>query len=274
MGNAESYDNTSTAAGDAGYPVGQSYDNDHGTCMIDLDVRTLSGEEFRLRVESSTRGSEVRKMVLDHLPVKSGAKLVLDHMKHQTSEQMEETVRLKLHQTLQEQGLAEAETAILCCTYVPTQLQAAWCFLMGFTSEAELSLEGVTHLTTPSVGLLHSTSSQKPCQFDNWRLFQPELLQPELGTRELAWPSAEFDFWKSIQPEFGTRGLAWQSLKFDFWSCIRTEFGTCDLAQQFAEFDFWWCLQPEFGTCDLAQQSAEFDFWICLQQEFGTRDLP
>lgn len=33
-------------------PVGQSYDRDHG--MIHLDVRTLSGEEFRLRVESST----------------------------------------------------------------------------------------------------------------------------------------------------------------------------------------------------------------------------
>ena len=121
----------STATGDAGYPVRQSCDNDHG--MIDLDVRTLTGEEFRLRVERSTLGSEVRKMVLDHLPGRSGAKLVLDHMRHQTSEQgVEETVRLKLHQTLQEQGFAEAETAILCCTYVPTQLQSAWRFLMGF----------------------------------------------------------------------------------------------------------------------------------------------
>ena len=118
-------------------------------------------KEFRLRVERSTRGSEVRKMVLDHLPGRSGAKLVLDHMRHQTSEQdVEETVRLKLYQ-LQEQGLAEEETAILCCTYVPTQLQAAWCFLKGIeTSEAELSLEGVTHLTTPScVGLLHLPES-------------------------------------------------------------------------------------------------------------------
>ena len=150
----------STAAGYAAYPVGQSCDNDHG--MINLDVRTLTGEEFRLRVERSTRGLEVRKMVLDHLPGRSGAKLVLDHMRHQTSEQgVEETVRLKLHQTLQEQGLAEAETAILCCTYVPTQLQAAWCFLKGLeTSEAELSLEGVTHLTIKSrVGLLHLPKS-------------------------------------------------------------------------------------------------------------------
>ena len=144
----------STAAGSAGYPVGQSYSNDHG--MINLDVRTLTGEEFRLRVERSTRGSELRKMVLDHLPGRSGAKLVLDYMRHQTSEQVEETVRLKLHQTLQEQGLAEAETAILCCTYVPAQLQAAWCFLRRLqTSEAELSLEGVTHLKLTTESRLH-----------------------------------------------------------------------------------------------------------------------
>ena len=55
----------STAAGSDGYPVGQNCDKDHG--MINLDVRTLTGEEFRLRVERSTRGAEVRKMVLDHL---------------------------------------------------------------------------------------------------------------------------------------------------------------------------------------------------------------
>ena len=140
----------STAAGYARDPVGQNCHNDHG--MIDLDVRTLTGEEFRLSVERSTHGSEVLKMVLDHLPGRSGAKPVLDHMRHQTSEQgVEEAVRLKLHQTLQKQGLAEAETAILSCTYVPTQLETAWCFLMGLqTSEAEFSLEGVTHLTTLS----------------------------------------------------------------------------------------------------------------------------
>ena len=179
----------STAAGSAGYRVGQSCDKDHG--MINLDVRTLTGEEFRLRVERSTRGSEVLKMLLDHLPDRNGAKLVLDHMRQQTSEKgVEETVRLKLHRTLQEQGFAEAETAILRCTDVPTQLQAAWCFLMGLeTSEAELSLEGVTHLTLESrAGLLHLPRSlisltfgdrfnqslasvifpHKPYQFDFW----------------------------------------------------------------------------------------------------------
>ena len=176
----------------AGYPVGQSCDNDHG--MIDLDVRTLTGEEFRLRVERSTRGAEVRKMILDNLPVRSGAKLVLDHVRHQTSEQgVEETVRLKLHQTLQEQGFAEAETAILCCTYVPTQLQAAWRFLMGLeTAEAELSLEGVTHLTTPSpLCLLHLPQSLISLTFAS-------IFQRELGTGELPLQSPEFDFWWKI----------------------------------------------------------------------------
>ena len=100
----------STAASSAGYPVGQSCGNDFG--VINLDVRTLTGEEFRLGVERSTRGSEVRKMVLDHLPVRRGAKLVLDYMRHQTSEQgVEDTVRLKLHQTLQEQGLGRGRNS-------------------------------------------------------------------------------------------------------------------------------------------------------------------
>eukprot|EP00434_Breviolum_minutum_P004217 symbB.v1.2.003716.t1/scaffold209.1/size267950/14 len=137
----------------AGYATGgQSYDDG----MINLDVQTLTGEveELTLRVERSTLGSEVRKMVLEKLPVKLGAKLVLDHTRKQTSEQgVEEavTVRLKLHQTLQEQGLAEAEEAILSLTYVPTQLHAAWCFLKGLqTCETELSLEGITQMTTRS----------------------------------------------------------------------------------------------------------------------------
>lgn len=49
----------STAVGYAGYVVGQSYGKDHG--MISLDA----GEEFRLRVEQFTLGSEVRKTLLD-----------------------------------------------------------------------------------------------------------------------------------------------------------------------------------------------------------------
>ena len=73
--------------------------------MISLDVRSLTGQEFRLGVERSTLGSEVRKIEVDKLSVRSGAKLVLDHTRHQT---------------LQEQGLAEAKTAMLCCTFVPT----------------------------------------------------------------------------------------------------------------------------------------------------------
>ena len=41
----------STAAGYAAYPFGNRYDIAHGT--INFDVRTLTGEEFTLRVERS-----------------------------------------------------------------------------------------------------------------------------------------------------------------------------------------------------------------------------
>ena len=134
----------------------------------------------------------------------------LDHMKHQTSEQEKETVRLKLHQTLQEQGLAKAEAAILCCTYVPTQLHTAWCFPVGLEpSEAEFSLEGATDLRTRSrVGFLNPPKS---------------LISFTFGD----------DFDESL------KGLTARSAKFDFWKAIQPEFGTCELAKQSAEFDFW-----------------------------------
>ena len=239
MGNAESYHNMSTAADSARYPLGQSWDNDHG--MIDLDVRTLTGEEFRLRVERSTRGSEVRKMVFDHLPVRSGAKLVLHHMKHRTSEQgVEETVRLKLHQTSQEQGLAEAKTAILCCTYVPTQFQAAWCFLKGIeTSEAEFSLEGVTHLTTESpLCLLHLPKSLISLTFgDEFNHSLEDMTLPnnlqslifghafDKSVKDVTWPS-------SLQTlAFGNQfNQSLEDMTLHFWSCIRQEFEKRDLA--------------------------------------------
>ena len=148
-------------------------------------------------------GAEVRKMVLDNLPIRSGAKLVLDHMRQQNSEQgVEETVRLKLHQTLHEQGLAEAETAILYCTYVPIQLQAAWCFLKGLeTSEAELSLEGVTHLTLESrVGLHHLPESLISLTFG---------YEFDLSLEGVTLPNSlqNLTFWRSFQQEFGTRDL-------------------------------------------------------------------
>lgn len=63
-------------------PVGQSYDRDHG--MIHLDVRTLSGEEFRFKsgkLHLSQLGS-AEDGCWEHFPVRSGAKLVLDHMRH------------------------------------------------------------------------------------------------------------------------------------------------------------------------------------------------
>lgn len=65
-------------------PVGQSYDRDHG--MIHLDVRTLSGAEFGFSEWKAPRSQlgSAEDGCWEHFPVGSGAKLVLDHMRHQT----------------------------------------------------------------------------------------------------------------------------------------------------------------------------------------------
>lgn len=117
----------------------------NGLDHLNLDVQSLTGEEFTLRVEKSMFGWEVRKMVLEKLPFKRGAKLVLHQIEHQGAGV---AVELKLDETLQQQGIV-AERAILSCTYVPTSLQAAWRFFTGNTFETKLSSEGVTHVTLP-----------------------------------------------------------------------------------------------------------------------------
>ena len=106
--------------------------------LIDLQViSSLNGETgCVLRVSPNTLGREVRKMVSQQLPAKDGGKLALYH---------QETSPLMLHQTLQEQGIEG--TTQLSCTYVPTDLSAAWSYLQGFqVSEEEFALEGVTEI--------------------------------------------------------------------------------------------------------------------------------
>ena len=74
-------------------------------------------------------------MVAQQLPTKKGAKLALYHLESP----------LMLHQTLQEQGFEG--TARLSCTYVPTDLYAAWSCLKGFYfPEEEFELDGVTEI--------------------------------------------------------------------------------------------------------------------------------
>ena len=104
--------------------------------LIDLHVLCLNGEGCSLSLSPSTLGLEVRTMVSEQLPKKKGAKLVLYHL----------ASPLMLQQTLQEQGI-EGKTARLSCTYVPTDLYAAWRYLQGFqVPEPHLVLDGVTQI--------------------------------------------------------------------------------------------------------------------------------
>ena len=104
--------------------------------LIDLHVLCVNGEGCSLSLSPSTLGLEVHTMVSEQLPKKKGAKLVLYHL----------ASPLMLQQTLQEQGI-EGKTATLSCTYVPTDLYAAWEYLQGCpVSEPHLALDGVTQL--------------------------------------------------------------------------------------------------------------------------------
>ena len=150
-------------------------------------VLCLTGEGVTLKVPSSIMAHELRRMVLEKLPTKKGAKLVLHHLHS----------KLLLGQSLQEQGIL-GETATLSCTYDPWKrkvfflffpmcfaccpktcgidmrmllqksqdplnLYAAWQFarFSDFSddhfSEQDLVLEGVTHLSgaTSSQFLYH-----------------------------------------------------------------------------------------------------------------------
>jgi hypothetical protein len=88
--------------------------------MFDLHVQCMSGNGLLWRVSPATLGREVRQMASKHFASKAGAKLVLYHG----------TAALVLNQTLQEQGIL-SEAATLSCTYVPTNLYFAWCYVQG-----------------------------------------------------------------------------------------------------------------------------------------------
>eukprot|EP00438_Fugacium_kawagutii_P028272 Skav234030 [mRNA] locus=scaffold1723:108684:111476:+ [translate_table: standard] len=89
--------------------------------LVELHAFCLSGEGCTLKVSSSTLGREVLQMVSRHLP-KRGAKPTLQHL----------ASPLILDQTLREQSIT-GETATLSCTYVPTDLVAAWKLVVEFS---------------------------------------------------------------------------------------------------------------------------------------------
>ncbi len=121
--------------GAAGCSGGMAADVD-ATETIELQVLCLTGEGVTLTVDKAMLGHDVRQMVSTQLSGKAGSKIVLTHL----------DAHLVLSQSLEQQGIV-GKNATLCCTYVPTDLYFAWCFLQGLpTQEAEFALEGVTSL--------------------------------------------------------------------------------------------------------------------------------
>ena len=116
------------STGDAGY-----LEPSHGD-FIDLSVQCLNGEGIMLKLSGSCTGLEVYRMVSKQLPQKKG-RILLHHLDSP----------LMLYETLQFQGIVGAAT--LSCTYVPTDLCAAWCAVQALpVSQGELALEGVTRI--------------------------------------------------------------------------------------------------------------------------------
>ena len=107
--------------------------------LIDLSVRCLNGEGCELRLGSSALGSDLQKLVSEQLPSKKGRGFTLHYMNSP----------LMLQHTLQGQGIV-GKTAIVSCTFVPTDLCAAWCCLQSDSlpgkTDAQEPLQGITRI--------------------------------------------------------------------------------------------------------------------------------
>ena len=106
------------------------------TDEVNLDALCLTGEGVTLNAPRSMLGYDLWRLVSEKLPRKPGARLVVHHM----------NAKLTLNQTLGEQGIV-GKSAMLSCTYIPTNVYTAWCYVHGLTTcERDLVLGGVTQL--------------------------------------------------------------------------------------------------------------------------------
>ena len=117
---------------------------------IELQVLCLTGEAVTLTMSRSMLGYDLRRLVSKNLSCKAGAKLVVHSVNR----------KLTLDENLEDQGIV-AKTALLSCTYIPTNVYTAWRYACELpTCEREFALEGVTHLE----GLTHGEYLQHlPC---------------------------------------------------------------------------------------------------------------
>ena len=134
------------------------YSGPAGCEAIEIQVLCLNGEGCNFPVSGSTRGHEVRQMVLQRLPSKKGRRCGALYL---------ENSPLLLDQTLQEQGII-GKTVTLSCTFGPTDLYAAFCYIKGLqVSAGECVLDGVTKLegVSSDVYLQHLPQSLKTLAF-------------------------------------------------------------------------------------------------------------
>ena len=87
--------------------------------VIDLHVLCMNGDGCTLAISPGALGREVRQLVLQHLGGKKGRQPALHY----------NASPLMPGQTLQEQGISQDAT--LTCTFVPTDLFAAYRDLVG-----------------------------------------------------------------------------------------------------------------------------------------------
>jgi hypothetical protein len=90
------------------------------TDEVHLQVLCLTGEGVTLSVPRSMLGYDLRRLLSEKLPCKPGAKLALHHVNR----------KLALEETLGEQGIV-GKSAMLSCTYTPTNVYTAWCYVCG-----------------------------------------------------------------------------------------------------------------------------------------------
>ena len=171
------------------------------TDEVDLQVLCLTGEGVTLSVPCSMLGYELHRLVSEKLPRKPGAKLAMHHV----------NAKLTLNQTLAEQRIA-GTSAMLSCTYIPTNVYTAWCCVCGLpTSEREIALEGVTQLEAATGGeyLRYLPCSLAKLTFGG--TFNQSLERVTLPSSLQSW-SFGFDFNQSL--ERVTLPSSLQSLSF------------------------------------------------------------
>eukprot|EP00434_Breviolum_minutum_P016186 symbB.v1.2.014262.t1/scaffold1023.1/size143418/6 len=111
-------------------------------------VLSITGEcMLTLNVADSMLGRELWKSICDKLSFKPGQQLVLSH----------NTLKLVLHESLQQQGFRSGSRAQVSATFVPVNLLAACLFAHGCNVEdEEFALNGITEVTEVSHSYCHA----------------------------------------------------------------------------------------------------------------------